>query len=93
MNKNQRFSKKKNDTRQFLKTKTSEIIDYFPRDNNDEDFGYNLASVDNKNFIISNKSELLKKKRKQEMACKREGKITRSDSAGTKGRMAKNEST
>ena len=35
----------------------------------------------------------MKKKRKQEMACKREGKITRSDSAGTKGRMAKNEST
>ena len=70
MNKNQRFSKKKNDTRQFLKTKTSEIIDYFPRDNNDEDFGYNLASVDNKNFIISNKSELLKKKRKQESKAK-----------------------
>lgn len=62
---NKRFSKKKNN-REFLKTKTSEIVDYFPRDNNDEDFGFNLASMETKNSLFSSKNELLKKKRKQE---------------------------
>ncbi len=63
---NKNFQKKKHNKREFLKTKTSEIVDYFPRDNNDEDFGFNLASMETKNSIFSSKSELLKKKRKQE---------------------------
>ncbi len=52
--------------REFLKTKSTEVVDYFPRDNNDEDFGFNLASMETKNSLFSSKADLLKKKRKQD---------------------------
>jgi len=66
MNKSQKNnSRKKSNKREFLKTKSSEIVDYFPRDNNDDDFGFNFANMDTKNLLFSSNNQLLKKKRKQ----------------------------